>query len=60
MTQIKKNYTIDIVVTDSDSGEVVVKGEALSFESAEEQLGKLERYVEKVEKDEFMKMDDHE
>ena len=57
---IKGNYTIEIVVKNSDSEEVVIRGEALGFESAEEQLGKLERYVEKVEYEEFMRLDDEE
>lgn len=46
---VKKDYTIKIVVTHSDSEEVVCKGSSLSFESAFEELGKLERFVEKKE-----------
>jgi len=57
---IKGDYTIEIVVKHSDSEEVVVRGEALNFESAEEQLGKLERFVQRVEHDEFMRLGEEE
>ena len=52
---LKGDYTIKIVVTHSDSEEVVCRGHSLSFESAEGELGKLERYIEKVEHEEFMR-----
>lgn len=57
---IKGDYTIKIVVTKTNDDEMICGGHSLSFESAFSELGKLERYIEKVERDEFMKSDDKE
>lgn len=54
---LKNNYTIKIVVTESESEEVVCIGNSFSFESAKEELCKLERFVEKIEKDKIMEID---
>lgn len=44
---------IQIEVLNEDTDEVVVRAECLSFESAGEELGKLERFVQrKIAKDE--------
>lgn len=43
---MSKATTIRIEILDED-GEVVVVREALSMESAEEALGKLERFIER-------------
>lgn len=59
MDRPKGNYIIKIVVTNSDNDEEVCKGHSLSFESAEGELAKLEKYVNKVEEyDNFMRLDD--
>lgn len=54
---VNKEYKIEIIVRDED-GEIVCRGQSLSFEGAEEDLGKLEKYVEKVEHDDFMSEDE--
>lgn len=60
MARLEGNYTIEIIVKHSDSDEVLVRSESLNFESAEEDLGKLERYALKVEKEEFIRLEDDE
>lgn len=42
-----KDVEIEIIVRNPNTDEVIAKRTALSFEGAEEDLGKLERYVEK-------------
>lgn len=54
---LKNNYTIKIMVIDSEGEVVVCSGLLFGFESAKEELCKLERFTEKVEKDKFMEID---
>ena len=53
-----ENLTIDIIVKKIDTDEIIAQQtDIMSFNSAYEHLAKLERYVEKIEKDKAMAED---
>ena len=60
MSNKKRNIEIDIRVYDSDAEALIVRGSALTFESAEEELGKLERFVIREEEEERLLVEEKE
>ena len=48
---MKKEYIIEVIVVEKDNPDVVIcKRSSYSFEGAEEDLGKLERFIKAEEK----------
>ena len=46
-----KEYIVEIIAKDPTTNEIIARSQSFSFSGAEEELGKMERRIEKMEEE---------